>query len=87
MSGPDKVPQRHFMTKSLPNFRLSFLVRFASKPLFHWVIPSDCSENSLVPFVRFFGFVSRSWPLIVLCDGVVTITCRRHGVPMAWWDI
>ena len=35
---------------------MNFLVRFASKHLFYWIMPSHCSENSLVPFVRFFGF-------------------------------
>ena len=37
-------------------FRVNFLVRFASKPLFYWLVPSNCSENSLVLFVRLFGF-------------------------------
>ena len=58
--GQKKVPQRNCVTKILPNVRVNFLVRFASKPLFCWVMtgnPSNCSENSLVLFVRFFGFV------------------------------
>ena len=56
ISGTEKVPQRTFATKILPNFRVNFLARFASKPLFYWVVPSNCSENSLVLFMRFFGF-------------------------------
>ena len=55
-SQTEKVPQRTFATKISPNFRVNFLVRFASKPLFYWVVPSNCSDNSLVLFVRFFGF-------------------------------
>ena len=34
-SATEKVPQ------SLPNFWVNFLVRFASKPLFYWVAPSN----------------------------------------------
>ena len=30
---------------------MNFLVRFASKPLFCWVVPSNCSEHSLVLFL------------------------------------
>ena len=55
-SGTEKVPQRTFATKISPNFRVNFLVRFASKPLFYWVVPSNCSEKSLVLFARFLGF-------------------------------
>ena len=49
----------------LLNFRVNFLARFASKPLFYLVVPSNCSENSLVLFVRFFGFGVRFGPLHV----------------------
>ena len=55
-SGTEKVPQRTFATKISPNFRVNLLVRFASTPLFYWEVPSNCSENSLVLFVQFFGF-------------------------------
>ena len=34
----EKVPQRNCVTKILPNVRLNFLVRFASKPLFYCVM-------------------------------------------------
>ena len=44
------------MTKTLPNFWVNFLARFASKHLFYWVVPSNCSENSLVLFVPVFSF-------------------------------
>ena len=37
--GTEKVHQRTCATKILLNFRVSFLVRFASKPLFDWVVP------------------------------------------------
>ena len=33
-SGREKVPKRTCATKTLPNFRVNFLVRFASKPCF-----------------------------------------------------
>ena len=46
-----------------PNFRVNFLARCASKPLFCWVVPSNCSENSLVLFMRFFGFGVPFWPM------------------------
>ena len=52
-SGTDKVPQelvRQRFCRTLANF----LAQFASKPLFYWVVPSKCSEDSLVLFVRFF---------------------------------
>ena len=61
LSGTEKVPQRTFATKTSPNFRVNFLVQFASKPLFYWVVPSNCSENSLVLFVRSFGFGVLVW--------------------------
>ena len=69
--GTEKVPQRNCVTKILPNVRVNFLVRFASEPLFYWVVtgnpPPNCSENSLVLFVRFFGFVGLFWlPIINL---------------------
>ena len=48
-SGTEQVPQRTCATKILLNFRGNFLVRFAaSQPLFYWLVPSNCSENSLV---------------------------------------
>ena len=50
------------MTKILPNIRVNFLVRFALKPLFYRVTTSNCSENSLVPFVRFFAFAGPFLP-------------------------
>ena len=43
--GTKTVQQRTFATKILPNFRVNFLARFASKPLFYWVVPSNCSEK------------------------------------------
>ena len=66
-SGTEKVPQRTSATKILPNFRVNFLVRFASKVLFYWPVPSNCSENSLVLFVRIFGSGALFWPLTRTC--------------------
>ena len=53
MSGTEKVPQRTFATKISPNFRVNFLVRFASKPLFYWVM----TGKPLELFRKFFGAV------------------------------
>ena len=68
VSGTEKVPQRTYATKILPNFRVKYLVRFASKPFVLLgddpVTPSNCSENYMVPFVRFFGFGVLFWLLI-----------------------
>ena len=52
-SGTEKVPQRNCVTKILPNVRVNFLVQFASKPLFYWVM----TGNPLKLFRKFFGAV------------------------------
>ena len=49
--GTEKVPQRNCVTKNLPNVRVNFLVRFASKPLFYWVMTGNPREL----FRNFFG--------------------------------
>ena len=67
-----KVPQKTSATKILPNFWVNFLVRFASEPLFYWVVPSTCSEKSLVLFVRFFGFGVRFW-LLKMSKNILTL--------------
>ena len=59
---PKRRRRPKFQVAALPNFRVNFLVRFASKPFFYWVVPLNCSENSLVLFVRFFGFGVPFWP-------------------------
>ena len=41
------------MTKILQNVRMNFLVRFASKPLFYWVM----TGKPLELFRKFFGAV------------------------------
>ena len=51
--GTAKVPQRNCATKILANVRVNFLVRFASKPLFYWVM----TGNPLELFRKFFGAV------------------------------
>ena len=54
------VPQRDFVRKILPNFRVNFLVRFASKPLLYWQNARELFRyvfGRLVLFVRFFRFV------------------------------
>ena len=48
--GTEKVPQRNCVTKILPNVRVNFLVRFASKPLFYW----EMTGNPLELFRKFF---------------------------------
>ena len=57
------------MTKILPNVRVNFLVRFASKPLFY----REMTGNPLELFRKFFGavraifgFVGPFWLLKVL---------------------
>ena len=42
--GTEKVPQKNCVTKILPNIRVNFLVRFASKPLFYWVMTGNPLE-------------------------------------------
>ena len=61
ISGTEKEPQRTCVTKIPPNFRVNFLLRFASKSLFCCVVPSIFSENSLVLFVRFFWLGVHFW--------------------------
>ena len=64
--GTEKVPPRNCVRKILPNGRVNFLVRFASRPLFYWVL----TGNPLELFKKiiwccscdFFGFVSPFWP-------------------------
>ena len=51
--GTEKVPQRTCVTKILPNVRVNFLARFASKPLFYWVM----TGNPLELLRKFFGAV------------------------------
>ena len=51
--GTEKVPQRNCVTKILPNVRVNFLVQFAPKPLFYWIMTS----NALELFRKFFGIV------------------------------
>ena len=51
--GTEKVPQRNYVTKILPNVRVNFLVRFASNPLFYWVM----AGNPFGLFRKFFGAV------------------------------
>ena len=51
--GTEKVPQRNFVTKILPNIGVNFLVRSASKPLFYWIMTS----NPLEMFRKHFGAV------------------------------
>ena len=79
-SGTEKVPQRTFATKISPNFRVNFLVRSASKPLFYWVVPSNCSEDSLVLFVRFFGFGVLVWLPKYINNSPGVFSCIHPGV-------
>ena len=59
--GTEKVPQGNCVIKILPNVRLNFLVRFASKPLFYWVM----TGNPLELFRKFFGAVRA---ILWLCE-------------------
>ena len=51
--GTEKVPQRNCVTNVLPNVRVNFLGRIASKPLFYWVM----TGNPLELFRKLFGAV------------------------------
>ena len=89
-SGTEKVPQRTFAAKISPNFRVNFLVRFASKPS----TPSNWSENSLALFVRFFGFGVLSliavaeaevWPRVPQpTSSSSVVTCRSCCMEEQW---
>ena len=55
------TPQRTCATKILPNFRVNFLVRFASKPLLYWAMTGKPVEL----FRKFFGTVRAIlWPWV-----------------------
>ena len=71
-SGTEEVPQRTCATKILLSSWVNFLVRFASKPFFYWVVPLNCSENYLALFGRFF------WP----CGSCLTLDIP-HGPVIA----
>ena len=51
--GDRKGTTKKGVTKILPNVRVNFLVRFASKPLFYWIT----AGNPLEMFRQFFGAV------------------------------
>ena len=60
------------------------------KPLFYWVVPSNCSGNSLVLFVLFFGFGVLFWPLIKVGGSVIRIarfetSKLRYPLFVGWW--
>ena len=70
-----KVPQRNCVTKILPNVQVNFLVRFASKPLFCWVM----TGNPLELFRKFFGAVRA---IFWLCGSVLAPEggfCKTKG--------
>ena len=48
-----KATPKTLCDKDFAELSGDFLARFASKPLFNWVVPSNCLENYLVLFVRF----------------------------------
>ena len=68
-----KGTPKNFCDKDFAELSGDFLVGFASKPLFYWVAPSNCSENSLVLFVRFFGFGVLLW----LVKETEQVTCEN----------
>ena len=47
--GTEKAPQRHCVTKILPNAQVNFLVRFGSKPMFSWWAFRPRKKNIWVP--------------------------------------
>ena len=62
--GTEKGPQRTCVTKMLPKSCVNFLSQLASKPLFWWVVTSNCSEISVVLFVVFVSlFLAPDWKL------------------------
>ena len=67
LSGQKRHPNE-LMRKDFAELSGELLGRFASKPLLYLVVPSNCSENSLVLFVRFFGFGVIFWPLILVAS-------------------
>ena len=81
--GTEKVPRRNCVTKILPNVRVNFLVRFASKSWLYWVMAS----NLLEVFRKFFGavgaifcgFVGTFWllPFSVVLGKSRFLNCRR----------
>ena len=52
-----KAPQRTFATKFLPNFRVNFRARFASKPLFFFFWGGGGEGSALESLRKFFGTV------------------------------
>ena len=57
----DREGTANCVTKILPNVRVNFLVRFASKPWFYWVTTS----NPLELFRKFFGAVRA---IFLICE-------------------
>ena len=69
--GTEKVPQRNCVAKILPNVRVNFLVRFASKPSFCWVM----TGNPLELFRKFFGAVRA---IFWLCGSFLARDCKQN---------
>ena len=69
--GTEKVPQRNCVTKIFPNVRVNFLVRFASSPLFYWVM----TGNALELFGKFFGAVRA---ILWLCKSFLAPENNSH---------
>ena len=83
-----KVPQRNCVTKILPNVRVNFLARFASKPLFYWVVtgnPLGLFRKFFGAVRAFFGFVGPFW-LLVRCKPScpLTPTCTSVVEQLCW---
>ena len=71
--GDRKGTQRTFATKISLNFRVNFLARFASKPLFYWVVTGSPIEL----FRQFFGTVRAIFGFGVLF-GLLNMAIPRH---------
>ena len=74
-SGTEKAPQRNNVTKIVPNFRVNFLVRFASKALFCLAMHSNCSANCYWCCSRDVLACGFFWPVIEW----VLFRHARHG--------
>ena len=54
---PEKETSKNLCAKDFAELSVNFLVRFASKPLFYWVVPSNRLQNKLwCCSCGFFGF-------------------------------
>ena len=78
LSGTEKVPQKNFCDKDLAGLLGElFGCDLPQNPLFYWVVPSNCSENSLVLFVRFCWVWGSFWFLTLNTYGLDPFFLRK----------